>query len=107
MTRALSGGCRYSPTISRTFSTNSGSADSLNVSVRCGCRPKARQMRCTVLRLTPLVCAMARVLQWVACFDIHNRTYQCDVPQHCDSLLELAAAITTALTEDKGVVVEV
>jgi hypothetical protein len=26
-----------------------GSADSLNVSVRCGCRPKARQMRLTVL----------------------------------------------------------
>src|SRR5574340_742423 len=75
MTRALSGGCRYSPTISRTFSTNSGSADSLNVSVRCGCRPKARQMRCTVLRLTPLVCAMARVLQWVAWVGVVSRVW--------------------------------
>jgi hypothetical protein len=35
----------YSPTMSRTFSTNSGSLESLKVSLRCGCRPKARQMR--------------------------------------------------------------
>ena len=34
--------------MSRTFSTNSGSVDSLKVSTRCGCSPKARQMRCTV-----------------------------------------------------------
>ena len=32
---------------------NSGSLDSLNVSLRCGCRAKARQMRLTVLWLTP------------------------------------------------------
>ena len=44
-TRARSGGLRYSPTMSRTFSTNSGSDDSLNVSERCGCRPKACQIR--------------------------------------------------------------
>ena len=31
--------------MSRTFSTNSVSVDSLKVSVRCGCRPRARQMR--------------------------------------------------------------
>ena len=31
--------------MSRTFSTNSGSAESLKVSTRCGCSPKARQMR--------------------------------------------------------------
>lgn len=40
-----SGGLRYSPTMSRTFSTNSGSVESLKVSLRCGCRLKARQMR--------------------------------------------------------------
>src|SRR5215831_11417127 len=41
-TSARSGGFRYSPTMSRTFSMNSGSFDSLNVSVRCGCSAKAR-----------------------------------------------------------------
>ena len=35
--------------MSRTFSINCGSVDSLNVSVRCGCRPNAFQMRCTAL----------------------------------------------------------
>ena len=34
--------------MSRTFSTNSGSEESVKVSLRCGCRPKARQMRWTV-----------------------------------------------------------
>src|SRR5512147_1388432 len=34
--------------MSRTFSTNSGSVDSLKVSLRCGCSENARQMRCTV-----------------------------------------------------------
>ena len=48
-TSARSGGLRYRPTISRTFSINCGSVDSLNVSVRCGCRPKAFQIRCTAL----------------------------------------------------------
>src|SRR5215217_7924346 len=31
--------------MSRTLSTNSGSVDSLNVSARCGCSPKAVQIR--------------------------------------------------------------
>lgn len=31
--------------MSRTFSTKSGSDESLKVSLQCGCRPKARQMR--------------------------------------------------------------
>ena len=44
-TIARSGGAISSPTMSRPFSTKSGSADSLKVSVRCGCNPKARQMR--------------------------------------------------------------
>ena len=39
--------------MSRTFSTNRGSVDSLKVSLRCGCSEKARQMRCTVEIDTP------------------------------------------------------
>jgi len=35
----------YSPTMSRTFATNCGSVDRLNVSCRWGCSPKARQIR--------------------------------------------------------------
>ena len=52
--------------MSRTLSMNSGSGDSLNVSLRCGCKPKARQMRLTVLWLRPHCRAIARVLQCVA-----------------------------------------
>ena len=37
-TNARSGGDRYSPTMSRTFSTNKGAGESLNVSVRGGWR---------------------------------------------------------------------
>src|SRR3954469_12262516 len=39
--------------MSRTFSTNCGSVESLNVSVRCGCSENARQMRCTEEAETP------------------------------------------------------
>src|SRR5262249_27416893 len=39
---------------------------SLKASVRCGCKPKARQMRLTVLWLNPQRAAIARVLQGVA-----------------------------------------
>ena len=52
-TSACSGGFMYRPTMSRTFSINSGSGDSLNVSLRCGCNPKARQIRLIVMRLKP------------------------------------------------------
>lgn len=52
--------------MSRTFSMNSGSVESLKLSVRCGCRPKARQIRPTVLWLRPLAFAIERVLQCVA-----------------------------------------
>jgi hypothetical protein len=65
-TTARSGGFRYSPTTSRTFPTNCGSGDSLNVSDRCGCGPNARQIRPTVVRPSPLATAIPRVLQWVA-----------------------------------------
>src|SRR5678815_856552 len=44
-TTAASGGSRYRPTTSYTLSTNNGSVDSLNVSTRCGLRPKPRQIR--------------------------------------------------------------
>ena len=54
------------PTMSRTFSTNSGSLDSLNVSLRCGCSENARQMRCTVETDRPDALAIERVLQCVA-----------------------------------------
>ena len=52
--------------MSRTFSTKSGSVESLNVSVRWGCRQKARQIRCTVAADTPEARAIERVLQCVA-----------------------------------------
>jgi len=48
------------------FLHEQGSFESLKASVRCGCRPKARQIRLTVLWLNPQRAAMARVLQWVA-----------------------------------------
>ena len=48
-TMALSGGLRYKPTMSRTFSMNSGSLESLKLSQRCGCKPMARHTRATVL----------------------------------------------------------
>jgi hypothetical protein len=52
--------------VSRTFSTNIGSVESLKVSTRCGCRPKAPQMRCTLVTETPEALAIDRRLQWVA-----------------------------------------
>ena len=48
------------------------SADSLKVSVRCGCRAKARQMRLTVVWLRPERWAMDRVLQWVASLGVDS-----------------------------------
>ena len=64
-TSARSGGAMYSPTTSRTFATKSGSVESLKVSTRCGCRPNARQIRCTVALDRPLALAMPRELQCV------------------------------------------
>ena len=61
-----SAACRYRPTMSRTLSMNSGSVDSLKVSVRCGCKPKARQIRCTVVWVKPARLGHRRVLQCVA-----------------------------------------
>jgi hypothetical protein len=52
--------------MSRTFSMNSVSLESLKVSTRCGCNASARQMRLTAGWLSPLRLAIARVLQWAA-----------------------------------------
>ena len=52
--------------MSRTFSTNWGSVESLKVSVRCGANEKALQMRCTVEMDKPDALAIERVLQCVA-----------------------------------------
>ena len=65
-TAACCGGLRYNPTMSRTLSMSNGSGDSLKLFVRCGCSPKACQMRCTLIGLTPVAFASVRVLQWVA-----------------------------------------
>ena len=52
--------------MSRTLSINCGSGDSLNVSVRCGCKPKACQIRLMVMRLSPVALAKPRVDQCVS-----------------------------------------
>jgi len=54
------GGLTYKPTMSRTFSTNKGSRESLKVSCRCGCSAKARQMRLTAVWLRPAALAAVR-----------------------------------------------
>src|ERR1039458_10451741 len=46
-TIAWSGGFMYKPTISRTFSRKKESVDNLKFSRRCGCNPKACQIRTT------------------------------------------------------------
>ena len=56
--------------MSCTLSTNSGSVESLNVSLRCGFRLNADQIRCTVVCDTPVLSAMLRTDQCVASFGI-------------------------------------
>ena len=53
----------YRPTTSRTFSMKNGSLESLNVSLRCGFSPKARQIRPMVDWDKPVASAIPRVLQ--------------------------------------------
>ena len=65
-TTAGSGGFRYRPTTSVSLSSNAGSVEILKVATRCGLSPRAFQIRCTVLRLTPACLAIDRVLQWVS-----------------------------------------
>jgi len=52
--------------MSRVFSTNFGSVESLKVSLRCGWRLKALQIVFTLEREMPLARSMLRRLQWVA-----------------------------------------
>src|ERR1700683_200561 len=52
---------------------NKGSVDSLKVSVRCGCKPKARQMRPMVENDNPVALARPRVLQCVAASGLLSR----------------------------------
>ena len=49
--------------MSRTFSTQNGSVDSLKVSLRCGLTPNSENQRCTVLFETPSASAIRRTLQ--------------------------------------------
>src|SRR6266702_3421202 len=64
-TAAFDGGARYRPTTSRILSTSSGSGEILNVSVRHGCSPNARQMRCTLVGEMPTRAASSRFDQCV------------------------------------------
>ena len=52
--------------MSRTLSTNSGSLESLKVSLRWGCKPKAVQIRRIVVWESPVSLAIERIDQWVA-----------------------------------------
>ena len=56
---------------------SSGSVDSLKLSLRCGRKPKARQMRATLLRLRPTRFASDRVLQCVASRGVLSRVRHC------------------------------
>jgi hypothetical protein len=64
-TIAFSGGFRYSPTISRSFSMKNGSLDNLKYRCRWGCSPKVFHTRCTVDFEIPICLAIVRQLQWV------------------------------------------
>src|SRR3954469_22061532 len=63
-TTAFSGGFRYRPTRSTTFSTNSGPLGSLNPSVRCGFRLNAFQIRPMVDFDNPVRSAIVDLVQY-------------------------------------------
>ena len=65
-TTAWAGGSTYKPTISASFSAKAGSFESLKFRQRCGLRPWAFQIACTVDAATPAALAIARSVQWVA-----------------------------------------
>jgi hypothetical protein len=58
--------------MSRTLSTNNGSLESLNVSDRWGCKPKARQIRRIVVCENPACAAIERIDQCVASFGVER-----------------------------------
>ncbi len=67
-TTARSGGFKYKPQMSWTFSMNCGSFDSFQVSCRCGCSPNACQIRITASGVIPTSLAIDLVDQCVASF---------------------------------------
>jgi hypothetical protein len=73
-TTALSGGFRYSPTMSRTLSTKAGSVESLKLFERCGCTPKSDSIRATVLFERPVSEAAERTVQFVPSVGFFCRT---------------------------------
>jgi hypothetical protein len=64
---------RYRPATSRIFGTRRGSGETLNVSVRHGCRPKARQICCTLVAEMPVLRASSRLDQCVEPSDTSSR----------------------------------
>ena len=77
--------------LSRTLSTKCGSLESLNVSERCGCKPKAPQMRQIVVCERPLSSAIERNDQWVASAGV--------------ALMTRAIALCTALERGRRILV--
>ncbi len=73
------------PQYQRTFSMKSGSLDNLKVSLRCGCKAKARQMRLTVLRLSP-ACAASETCTPV------RRVLRCRFQRHRQHALDIGIA---------------
>ena len=76
--------------MSRTFSINSGSRDSLKVSLRWGLRANARQIRLTVAELRPQARAIDRVLHWVP-------------PRGIDSSVRTTTCSTSSSPMERGV----
>lgn len=82
-TSAWSGGFRYSPVMSRTFSTKARSLDSLKLRERCGAMPAARNWRCAMSLLMLASAAKLRTLQCVClagrvCKALFNSGHQHD-----------------------------
>ena len=69
-TTAFSGGFRYSPTTSCSFSSNRGSLLTLKVRTRCGFKPCDCHTRWTKLCVVPIARAIVRVDQCVASFGV-------------------------------------
>ena len=86
-TTAFRGGFRYRPTTSRILSVRSGSGEILNVSVRQGCRPKARQICCTLVAEMPTLRASSRLDQCVEPSGTSSRVRTTTSPT-CASVME-------------------
>ena len=89
---ACSGGFRYSPTTSWSFSTNLGSLESLKVSIRCGLRPCSFQIRPMVESLKPVALAMVERLQWVWPSGFSRRVFWTTAARRAESIFRLRPA---------------